>query len=381
MHILELPSFFPPHGGEFCLEQARALKSIGHEVHILSSTQLGLSVDRFFYLNAPRGCWWETRDGIEGYFSYVHGLPKMVLLNQQRWVKRVLEMYVDYCERFGRPDVIHAHCAKWAGVAARQISIREGIPYYITEHLSSVLHRKDFGQHWEHDSWAKDLIRQAMMDAQYVIPVSEELVEDLRPFFGDSYRYHVISNIVDVDYFSRSKDSVKEKGEDRPFRFVCLARADIEGKGYDVLSAAMSGNWLKVHNAQLHIAGRGTESLRSMFPQEEVVIHGNLDKKGVRDLLWQSDALVLATRCEAQPLVLLEAMSCGIPVVTTDVVPRCVRIPQACTIVPVGDSHALAYGMEQVMEIHPDPVWAEKVSEMCSPQSVAKQLEQLFTDR
>ena len=42
MHILEIPSFFTPYGGEFCLEQAKALKALGHEVRILSNVQLGI---------------------------------------------------------------------------------------------------------------------------------------------------------------------------------------------------------------------------------------------------------------------------------------------------------------------------------------------------
>ena len=42
MHILEIPSFFPPYGGEFCLEQARALQALGHEVRVLSNVQLSI---------------------------------------------------------------------------------------------------------------------------------------------------------------------------------------------------------------------------------------------------------------------------------------------------------------------------------------------------
>ena len=40
MHILEIPSFFPPYGGEFCLEQARALQALGHEVRTLKRIRI-----------------------------------------------------------------------------------------------------------------------------------------------------------------------------------------------------------------------------------------------------------------------------------------------------------------------------------------------------
>jgi len=383
VHILELPSFFRPHGGNFCLEQSRALKSLGHDVRILSCTQLAVTTDRFFYFNSPRGCWWEDIDGIECYLSFVHGVPKMVRLNQQRWVERVLSMYRDYKERFGRPDLIHAHCSKWAGVAAQQLAMHEGIPYYVTEHLSSILYRRDFGPNWELCPWARPLIREAMESAQCVIPVADELVDDLRPFFGDKYRFRTVSNIVDVNFFARKKGIVADGASDknRPFRFVCLARADVKGKGFDVLADAMNDDWLLHNNAELHVAGRGTFGLRRLFPQREVILHGELDKTGVRDLLWQCDALVLPTRCEAQPLVLFEAMCSGLPVVTTEAVPQSVRIPGACTVVPIGDAGALADAMSRVMTLTPDPAWVEQAREVVSPQSVARRLEAIFMER
>lgn len=381
MHILELPSFFPPHGGEFCLEQSRALAALGHEVRILSCTQLAVTVDRSFYWSAPRGYDWIEMEGIPCMRSYVHGLPKLTLWNEQHWQKTVLEMYADYREQFGRPDLIHAHCTKWAGIAARLIARKEDIPYYITEHLSSILYRKDFGPDWEHNRWAQDLLREAMYDADCVIPVAEELVADLRPFFGDSYRYQAISNIVDVDFFSPAPKAIQqEKGS--TYRFLCLARADVKGKGFDLLSEAIKGDWLSSHQAELHIAGRNTETLRRLFPQREVVIHGNLDKAGVRELIWKSDSLVLPTRCEAQGLVLLEAMSCGIPVVTTTAVPKIVQVDGAAWVIPTEDIAALAQAMESVMRQTPKPEEIRaKIQEIAAPQSVAKQLEKLFSER
>ena len=111
------------------------------------------------------------------------------------------------------------------------------------------------------------------------------------------------------------------------------------------------------------------------------VIERELDKIGVRDILWQSNALVLPTRCDAQGLVLLEAMCSGLPVVTTEAVPQSVRIPGACTIVPIGDAVALADAMSHVMTLTPDPAWVEQAREVVSPQAVARRLESIFMER
>ena len=105
LHILELPSFFPPHGGLFCLEQAKALKAIGHEVRIVSIVELGVSIDHTFYFTAP---WREKRsemEGVEVFSYYMRAVPKAVRYNIGHWIN-LCEKAVDrYIRRFGKPDV------------------------------------------------------------------------------------------------------------------------------------------------------------------------------------------------------------------------------------------------------------------------------------
>ena len=387
MHILEIPSFFIPHGGEFCLEQARALQQRGHQVRVLSCCELAVTLDRAAYLTAPHGRRWETLDGVECYRTFMCAVPRAVRYNEQRWVRSVMSMYGDYVRRYGRPDVLHAHCIKWAGVAALEIARREGIPCYVTEHLSSVLFRKDFGADWSRCRWAQGLIRRTMESVTCVIPVSAELVADLHPFFGSNYRYHVISNIVDVEHFGLGLTPEQivarrraQRQEQRPRRLVCLARAEVVDKGYDVLAQAVAGGWLRAHRVELHIAGRGTEGLRGLFPDGEVILHGNLDKGAVRDLLWQCDALVMPSRCESQCLVVLEALASGVPVVATEAVPANARIEGGCIMVPIGEAEPLRGAMERVLPLSLDAGCIGQLRRMVAPESVAAQLEQLFAE-
>lgn len=375
MHILELPSFFPPHGGLFCLEQAKALKAIGHEVRIVSVVELGVSLDRKFYLTAP---WREERrelEGVEVFCYYMRAVPKAVRYNISRWVSLCQKAVDRYVQRFGKPDVLHAHCCKSAGIAAAEIAGRLGIPFFISEHLSSGLFERDFGKGWQRHVWLKETMRRAYEAATCVIPVSSELVDDLAPFFGKAYRYHPVSNIVDTDFFT-FRDRKPLQG--RPFRFCCLAVADIHGKGYDVLAEAMTQ---MPEYIELYVAGRDTDALpmRQLFAaSSNVHLHGHLDKVAVRDLLWQSDALVLPSRSEAQPLVILEALATGIPVVTTECVPLSLRVPNACLIAPIGDAHALAGRMQEVMHIAPSRAFSDAVRRMASPAVIANELSQLF---
>ena len=110
-----------------------------------------------------------------------------------------------------------------------------------------------------------------------------------------------------------------------------------------------------------------------------MVTHGLIKRNAVRDLLYQSDALVLASRSEVQPLVLLEAMSTGIPVVSTACIPRNLRIEGGCTIVPVDDAAAFSEAMKQVMV---QPVDGERLSQevhrLASPEVIGQRLTDVF---
>lgn len=383
MHIVEIPSFFPPYGGEFCLEQSKALRTLGHEVRIISNVQLSVKKSLKDYLTFPNRRRFTEMQGVPVYQSYMRGLPMMIRPNVHRWVKIVRQMFKEYEKQYGRPDILHAHCAKWAGYAAMLISEEEGIPYVVTEHLSSMALREEFGDD-PTNTWQVPLLRTVYEHAARVIPVSEEVVDDLSPFFGKDYQWTTISNMIDVDFFSYRR---REDKKNRTFRFVCLGNF-VYRKGYDILFEAFRMVNEQYPETALYIAGEGTDgsACRRMFSGLSCAAHihpcGNLDQKAVRELLYQSDALVLATRDETQGLVLLEAMSTGIPVVTTEAVPQNVRIEKGCYVTSVDDASAIADRMCEVMQLSDGEgeVFSKVVAEKVSPQVIAAQLETVLRD-
>ena len=378
MHILEIPSFFTPYGGEFCLDQAKALKAVGHEVRILSNVQLALTIDAKGYFSLPFRRYEYEQDGIIVCQSFQRGVPKAVRWNMKRWVSIVCDMFDAYVARYGRPDILHAHCAKWAGYAAMKISRKYGIPYVITEHLSKLVFEKEFGPA-PVDTWQIPLLKEAYREARMVVPVSEELVENIACYFGKDYRWQAISNTIDTEYFHYQPRTPRDG---RTFRFCCLANF-WPMKGYDVLIPAFQQLRKAGIDVELHVAGRGTDS--AAFQQmlsDGIITHGLLSKVAVRALLYQSDALVLASRSEVQPLVLLEAMSTGMPVIATDCIPQSLRIEGGCTIVPVDDVAALAEAMKTISQqvSFDGKAVSEKVSQMASPEVIGQKLSALFTD-
>lgn len=376
MHILEIPSFFPPHGGLFCLEQAKALSESGHEVRIVSCSQLSLTKDKRDYFSYPLARKWIKMEGIDVYQSFMHSLPKLTRFNMQRWCHIVVNMFGEYIQNYGRPDLLHAHCGKFAGIAARIIKLRWGIPYVITEHISIGMLKSEFGESWTKHRWLFPMLRQAYEDAECVITVSDELYNDMKDFFDIHPNHVTISNTIDTDFFAYKE---RRNHSNVPYKFCCLAIGNIHGKGYDTLAEA----WRGIKGGELHIAGNITDSheMRDLFDGlDNVTIHGKLDRTRVRELLYNCDAMVLASRSEAQPLVILEAISSGTPVIATDVIPEVLHIEGACHVIPAGNSFALQQKMKEFIEnqYKTDKKHSDYIKSIAARNTVAEQLENVF---
>lgn len=363
------------------MDQAKALAALGHEVRILSNVQVGMTVGLKDYLTLPFSRYEHQLDGITVYQSYQRGLPKLIRHNVNRWVGIVCSMYEEYAVRYGKPDILHAHCGKWAGYAAMHIGRNHGIPYVVTEHLPLMLLEEEYGKA-PSNAWQIPLLKQAYRQAGMVIPVSEELVDDIACYYGKDYLWQYVSNTIDTDFFCYQS---REPREGRPFRFCCLADYYYR-KGYDVLFAAVKQLQERGMKLELHIAGLLTDGSKcrgemGRMGLKGVTAYGRMDKHGVRDLLCRCDALVLASRSEVQPLVLLEAMGTGIPAISTECIPRCLRIKDGCTIVPIDDADALAAAMQSAMEHDTDGrACSEAVRRMASPEAVGKKLEVIFSE-
>ena len=384
MHILEIPSFFTPYGGEFCLEQAKALKALGHEVHILSNVQLGITIGGKDFLVLPSCRFEYQREGITIYQSYQRGWPRLVHHNVMRWISIVRSMFADYVKKYGKPDILHAHCAKWAGYAAMQISHEYHIPYVITEHLPRLVFEQELGEA-PSTAWQIPLLKEAYHEAAQVITVSDELVDDLACYFGRDYSHVTINNVVDTDFYAFKK---RQPLAGRPFVFCCPAVFS-HRKGYDVLFRAFALLVKECPDVELHIAGRGTDGkdCRKLIDacglEGKVTCHGALDADGVRRLYYQSDTLVLATRSESQGLVIAEAMSTGIPVISTQGVPKSMQLDGGYRYVPVDETEVLMQEMRKAVN---RPVveeemrhMAETVKRRFSPSVIGAQIAEVMT--
>lgn len=115
---------------------------------------------------------------------------------------------------------------------------------------------------------------------------------------------------------------------------------DFARKGGPQLLAAFAGLRAEFPTARLDLVGTRPD----VPAQPGVAVHGRVADRGrISDLYAAADLFVLPSLFDPLPLVLLEAMDMGVPVVTTSScgIPDVIRDGREGTLVPAGDAGAL----------------------------------------
>jgi glycosyltransferase involved in cell wall biosynthesis len=180
-----------------------------------------------------------------------------------------------------------------------------------------------------------------------VVCVSSYVARDVERISSMWGPRRIVRNGVDTEHFSPATDRLE-----RPFTFAYSGRL-ITLKGLDTLIAAFAMVRRKVPDARLVLAGSGNSAYWGERAREaglgtdaiEFLGHVPYDK--MPGHLREADALVLPSRSESMPYAVLEAMSCGLPVVATRVggIPEIIDNGRNGLLVPLNDVKNLADSM------------------------------------
>ena len=145
-----------------------------------------------------------------------------------------------------------------------------------------------------------------------------------------------------------------------PPRLVSIGRFS-EQKGQLALVQAMAEIVARHPTAHLTLIGDG--EMRGMIEaaisgaglQENITLTGWLDEAGVYDELTKAQALVMPSFAEGLPMVIMEAMAAGRPVIATYIagIPELVRPGETGWLVPAGDVSALADVVDELATATP----------------------------
>jgi colanic acid/amylovoran biosynthesis glycosyltransferase len=145
-----------------------------------------------------------------------------------------------------------------------------------------------------------------------------------------------------------------------PFELLCAGRLSAE-KGQHVLIAAMSRLVSECRNVRLHLVGDGPDrasleqEVKTRHLEPSVVFHGWMDQRELRSLYQAADAFVLPSFAEGIPVVLMEAMACALPCISTWVggIPELIQNGVDGFLVAPGDEVDLANAITKLIDCPP----------------------------
>ena len=296
--------------------------------------QDGIEVRRPRFLSVPRVFKW-----LDGSLMAIACLPALARLKH----------------RFGF-NIIDAHFAYPEGYAATLLGKWLRIPVCITLRGTEVPLARDPRR--------RRRIVLALQRATRVFAVSESLKRHAMELGIASDKILVVGNGVDAAKFHRVDPQAARKklglAADAPV--LISVGALVERKGFHRVLECLPALRRRFPGLRyLVVGGPGPEGdwsaqLRSTVAdlglQDCVRFLGAVAPEALKEPLSAADVFVLATRNEGWANVFLEAMACGLPVVTTDVGGNAevVSAPTLGTLVPFGDRDRLTAALAAALE-------------------------------
>ena len=347
MHVLVIPAWFAQYQGDpsgsFFATQASGVQELGEQVGIIYPDLRSVRHVKK-YLRSKVA--WSSHDGVNILRkTYINWTPRIERLILPKWIAVGVRLFDEYCARFGKPDVIHAHCLLRAGVLAARISKEHDIPYVVTEHSSS----------WHKHMVSAYELRPARLAARHaytVISVSNALLTHLKQDVELS-RTQVLPNAVDVLFLN---GQINERPNTGKLTFINVALLN-PGKRHDILIDSFFRAFGKNTQHTLSIVGDGplrlalAERIAKYGMTASIRLVGMQNKNRVAELLAEADCFVLTSDHETFGVVVTEALAKGLPVIST----QCggtddIVVPENGIMTPAGDADAVAEALTVMCE-------------------------------
>lgn len=299
------------------------------------------------------------------------------VIHSQGW-KDLWQQWKELKRTWGLPDLVQLNVIQKQGFLALWLKMRHNIPYIIVEHWSGYL--PENGQFMQQSAAKRRLAYSIAKHASCLLTVSQTLKNAMKQCGIQASQWGHVNNIVDEFFYQgvRSKKSgvrtllhvscFDERAKNttallQGFSVLCRQRKDIRlvmvGTGVDWQAAQRIANDLRI-------------------PSERIVWTGEQTPQQVCEWMYHSDAFVLTSRYETAGVVLSEAASTGLPILSTPVgIASQLITPQTGILVnqdEANDSHALAQYLAHIVEMDIYPSAAEEYRFS----TVGKQLKHIY---
>lgn len=304
MKILFIPSWYPsksnPIWGSYLIKQAESMSNYA-DVSMIYVDRVGLK--KVFSLFKREN---DEKYRFKFYKSKILSVKRLNLnLSYEMYKKAIYKLYKIYEKENGKPDIIFAQSVLPAGLGALYISEKENIPFVVHEHSTQVM--KQYEKH------SNIVIGKA--NGYYAVS------NNVKDFLKKRNRKDtiVIPNYIDTKRFSYKPNKSKDK-------FILINICNFfKVKSLDTLLKALRIviDKYKIKNIELNIIGTGEyESFykgicKDLNLNNYVSFKGFIDNNKLPNIISSSNVLCVSSKLETFCIPIVEAMSCGLPCIST----------------------------------------------------------------
>ena len=300
-----------PQNGIFFKEQAIMLQNCGNEVVLLDCTERGrkdyLAHDNFHlkkYID----------DGLNVYqLCYPNlFLTKTPRLKRRLAQYRLKKVFYKAVQENGKPDGVICH-----GFIMANNVLTSGIidcPVITVEHSSYVLNKRL-------SVFQISMLKDDINLTDSFLCVSDALKEAVVQLTGvQEARIGVLQNPINALFSNVNVDTFKPR--ENTFRFICVATINAESKGIKMLIDSFCSAFNEQEGVELLILGDGkdydamVQLVKDKGRERQISMPGRVGRQKVRDYLCSSDVFVLPSKYETFGIAYIEALACGLPVIT-----------------------------------------------------------------
>ena len=248
-------------------------------------------------------------------------------------------------------DLIHVHILTRLGVIAWIQKLLHKTPYIITEHWSRYLPGNDFG------GFIRKLATKIVVrNAKLVTTVTDNLAKAMQNHGLKNDNYVVLPNVVNLDMFH-----ISEKKNNTPCKIIHVSCFEDKSKNISGLLESLKIVEQKGIDFQCTLIGEGMDFDFMKTKAEElqlinkVSFTGLLEGQKLADELSSGNFLVMSSNYENMPVVILEALASGLPVVSTNVggIKEMIDETKGILVEP-RNKEALAEAIIKMIETHND---------------------------
>ncbi|MCW4007504.1 MAG: glycosyltransferase family 4 protein [Candidatus Bathyarchaeota archaeon] len=241
-----------------------------------------------------------------------------------------IRSFKTFLESIKNSNLIHVHGHPYpSSLIAAKIAKKYGKPVVLTQHNTFIEYANSL---WDHVEWLNDCTigKEALKAADKIIVVSRATRNYVLSLGADPKKIHVLHNGVDVDHFkplNGVRDAMRKKlGIPKAASVVLTVRRIVYKNGVDTLIESAERAIQKNPRLVFLVVGKGPdfekvkEKIAQLELQENFRLTGFISDDDLPFYYNAADFFVLPSKSgEGLPLVALEAMACGLPVIATNV--------------------------------------------------------------